>query len=82
MAAWVYSDWITYEESDPATARDRLRRHMQEVSDKITADIAAHSYSKQNHPYNTYYADLKDSLKSMRTGSVNGGRTIATFPSE
>ena len=78
MAAWTYSDWITYEETDPATARSRLRSHIREVSDKITADIGAHGYSKQNHPYSTYYASLIESLKAMR--SVNGGRTYATFP--
>lgn len=40
MAAWTYSDWITYERSS-ADRLTRLRLHVQEVSDKL----ASGSYS-------------------------------------
>ena len=36
MAAWTYSDWITYETTS-ATRLSRLRLHIQEVSDKLSS---------------------------------------------
>lgn len=78
--AWLYSDYITL--SDPAAALARLNSHIQEVSDKITADVSADGKSRSSQTLKDYLDMLlkrRDSLSAAVSG-IAGNRTLATFP--
>lgn len=79
MAAWTYSDWITL--TTAAAQLTRINLHIQEVSDKIQADVAAHGYSRQSHPLNDYLKGLMAERKSLlKASAIGGGRSLVTFP--
>jgi len=68
--AWSYADWITYAESTAAevTAKlTRLRLHMQEVSQAVTADVSAGSKSRSTGSLNEYLRDLRADEKRLMT---------------
>lgn len=78
--AYTYSDYITYEESDPATYRSRLRLHIQEVSDLIGPDVAGADMSVQRNALITYRDSLMASLKEAKAdpaARINGGLSYA-----
>ena len=66
--AWTYADWITYAESTAAEAASkltRLRLHMQEVSQAVTADVSAGSKSRSTGSLNEYLRDLRTEEKRL-----------------
>lgn len=57
--AWTYSDWRTYADSNPAAKLARLRLHIQEISDAITADVSKAGASRGSNPLVTTLAMLE-----------------------
>lgn len=71
MAAWTYSDWVTYDDGSAKLAQ--LRLHIQEVSDKLSNPNYATdglSVSQQNLP--AYLDGLK--ADETRLATVSGKR--------
>lgn len=78
MADWTYSDYITYTDATAMYARRAL--HIQEVSDKLTAELASDSYSKSTQVLERYLANLKKEHAGDTSGSTqrtNGGVSVA-----
>lgn len=76
--AWTYSDWD--QQSTTVARLTRLRLHIQEVADKIQADVSAHGYSRQSSPNNQLYESLvaqKAVLEKRLDGAGNGGMSYA-----
>lgn len=58
--AWNYSDYVTYSPAtDGATRLSRLRSHIQEVSDKITAEMSSAGASYAARERRAYLDGLK-----------------------
>jgi len=57
MAAWTYSDYVTSDYG--ATRLSRFRLHVQEVSDALSAEMAAGGMSRSTHALERYLASLK-----------------------
>lgn len=77
--AWTYSNWRSQ-----ATAADQLaslKLHIQEVADKLSAEVGAHGYSKSTNVLNDYLKRLEDRADTLSAaaGTVNGGVSLATF---
>lgn len=76
--AWTYSDWRSYADSSPAAKLARLRLHIEEVSDQITADVSKGASSRSVSPLNQYLAMLEkreDRLVAL-VAQKNGTRAI------
>ena len=56
--AWTYSDWVTYPDSSPAAKLTQLRKHIQEVSDQITADVTKGGSGRQTGRLQDYLERL------------------------
>jgi hypothetical protein len=77
---WQYSDYITLLLTDPVAGATRLAQHIQEVSDKITADVSADGKSRQSHPLNSYIEMLMKKYDGVGpVASIAGGLSHATF---
>ena len=77
--AYTYSDWRTYSDSDPAAKLARLRLHIVEVSDLITADVTKGGSSRSVASLSTYLATLEksESKYAALTAQKNGSRAYA-----
>lgn len=66
--AWTYSDYITL--GPTSAGLTRLRLHIQEVTDKISLEIAADGKSKSSHALQQYLDGLlkKEAQIEKRTG--------------
>ena len=60
---WTYSDWI--EQSDRATRLDRLRKHIREVSDAITARTASGGTTYDPAPLREYHQQLLEQERQL-----------------
>lgn len=80
--AWTYGGWRR--ETTAAARRDMLILHVEEIENKITADVAAHGYSRTNHPLIELLKLLQTRLDGLdgAAGTVNGGSSLATFEDE
>jgi hypothetical protein len=56
--AWTYSDWITNDYG--ATRLERFRLHVQEVADKLTAEIGEGQTEHSTHALQRYLDKLQD----------------------
>lgn len=54
--AWSYSDWLT--ESYGSTRLSKLRSHIQEVSDALSAELTAGAQSRSTHAVQRYLDTL------------------------
>lgn len=75
--AHVYSDWITYDDGSDAQ-RVRLKLHMQEISDLITATVSSDGDSRDASQLVAYLAQLRSDYERLfahtpRTGRVRMG---------
>ena len=83
MPAWTYSNWITI--PDLSARLVRLRLHIQEFSDALTAEIAADGKSKSTQAYQQHLELLMKEAKSLEerlpnsggTGTSTGGRVFS-----
>lgn len=76
--AWTYSDWIT--QSDQTTKVERLKLHIQEVSDQVSFNFSAEGYSRQNDTNERYLAGLHKHLavQEAKLAAASGtGRPVA-----
>jgi hypothetical protein len=74
--SWTYSDWITYATGD-SLRLSRLRLHIQEVSDRISAgNYATEGKSHDFGSIASYLADLQ--RKEITEATV--GDAVATSP--
>lgn len=88
-AAWAYSDWITKPEASSARV-DRLRLHIQEVSDKISA--GNYTTEGKAHDYGYLQTYLDKLLATEKTEAAAAGaatdaqttfvRAVPTRPGE
>lgn len=65
MATWTYNDWITL--STPALRESRLRLHIQEVSEQMTADVTKGNASRSTGGLGTYLSELYEQLDQLMT---------------
>lgn len=81
MADWTYSNWDDNASDTAATKLAGITAFIKEVVNKINADVAAHGYSRQNHPLIELLKDLREQQKDLRNAAaIGGGTTLATFP--
>jgi len=62
---YTYSDYITLD-ADTVAQEDRLRLHIKEVSDQITADVAKGPSSRSTSRLMDYRSELLQELKELR----------------
>lgn len=65
--AWTYSDWITQTSAD--TRLSRLRLHIQEVADALTASYQSDGTSYNPAHLNTYLSGLHQQEAGLTAGS-------------
>lgn len=70
-ATWTYSDWIT--QPYGATRLSRLRLHIQEVSEKVSEEMAADGQSSSSNAVEKY-------LESLRKTEVEEARLCGGAP--
>lgn len=76
MAAWTYSDWVTYE--DGSAKLTRLRLHVKEVTDALNGitgySTDGLSVSRDPGTSRSYLDTLLAELKSLEASFGNSGR--------
>lgn len=67
--AWTYADWRA--QTTEAGQLERLRLHMGEVSNEVSAAITAGSKSRDSSQLNDYLANLEENARRLEriTGS-------------
>ena len=73
---WTYSDWRSYADSNPSAKLARLRLHIEEVTDAITADVTKGGSSRSSNPLLGYLSMLEKSEAKYAalTNQKNGSR--------
>lgn len=69
--AWTYSDWRS--QSTAAQQLARLNLHMQEVSDKIGAEVGASGYQRSSHALTNYLELLETQRVGLSSAAATGG---------
>lgn len=76
---WTYSDWITYDRADPVRVQ-RLRLHVQEVSDKLStiqSYTTGSGYSVTHRDLSSYLANLqKQELEETKLAAAVAGTRV------
>lgn len=75
--AWTYSNYIT--QATDTLRQSVLEQHIQEVSDKITADVSGGGKSRQNHPLTEYLRMLLDLWNDLRGINGAGSQTVGAL---
>lgn len=76
--AWTYSDYVTYDYG--ATRLSRFRSHIQEVSDKISAEMSAGGRSRSTNALQSYLNSLlaREEQEVSSNKAAAGTRTVFT----
>lgn len=72
--SWTYSD---FEQQSTDSARlTRLRLHLEEVADAISANVASQGHSRSSDPNFNYWSELnrrREVLETSRAGTRSSG---------